>query len=93
VSLATDSGEGTLVINPLVGSRNVLKAIPGVSQLIIGPSGELLPLIVDLSFKPGKVEKNFRSVQTLTGPVLRIIDNVIRLPVTLIGGGKKKEAE
>jgi AsmA-like C-terminal region len=84
------SGEGSLVVNPLVGMRNLLTAIPGVSNLMLGPNGEFLPLIVDVNFKQGKLETNFRSIQSLTDLPLRIIGNVIRLPAILFGGGKKK---
>jgi uncharacterized protein YhdP len=93
VSADFESGQGTLVINALVGSRNFLQAIPGVSQLIIGDSGEFLPLIVDLTVKPGKIEKKFRSIKTLASPVLGVIGNVIRLPETLFKASQKKPAE
>lgn len=85
-----ESGEGTLIINALVGSRNFLQAIPGVKQLVVGEDGEFLPLIVDLKVTPGKIEKNFRSIKTLAAPVVEVIGNIIRLPATLFGKGTKK---
>lgn len=76
------SGKGTLIVNPLVGSRDLIKAVPVVSQLVIGPSGEFLPLVVDVSYKNGKVNTTFRSIKTLARPVLRIMENVLRFPFT-----------
>ncbi|MCG3204606.1 MAG: hypothetical protein KCHDKBKB_01321 [Elusimicrobia bacterium] len=86
------SAEGVMAVNPLVGTRNLLTAIPGVSTLMLGPNGELLPLIVDVNYKQGRLDTKFRSIQTLADLPMRIIGNVIRLPASLFGGRKKSPA-
>jgi siroheme synthase len=48
------------------------------------------PVVVDVSAVNGKVKTNVRSIQTLAGPALRVIGNVLKLPATLFGFGKKK---
>lgn len=90
-AMDVQSGQGVLIINALVGTRNLLKAIPGVSNLVLGEHGEFFPLVVDVSLDKGKLETNFRSVQTLTGQAVDIVKNVFKLPGRLFGFGKKEE--
>ncbi len=91
VALGIQSGQGYLVVNPLVGTRNLISAIPGVSNLVLGPNGEFLPLIVDMEIKEGKLKTNFRSIDTVTAPAIRVLRNVINLPLKLFGVGKKSD--
>ncbi len=83
------AAKGMLVVNPLGSTRNLVNAIPGVSTLLIGSSGELLPLIVELDFHDGNLKTQFQSVKTLASTPLRIINNVIHLPANLLKGSKK----
>lgn len=83
-----ESGKGTLLFNFLESTSHMVKAIPVVGSLILGPNGELLPLVADVSVTNGKVEVTPRSIKTLTGPLVSVVKNVFRLPFHLFSPKK-----
>ena len=82
-------GEGSLIVNGLTGTRDLLQKVPGVSQILMGPNWEFLPIVVDISFVVGNVKTNIRSIQSLTGPVTGVIKNIFKLPGRIFGLDKK----
>jgi hypothetical protein len=83
------NGKGTLLFNFLQGTTDLIRVIPGLSSLILGPEGDFLPLVVDVTVDQGKTEVNPRSIQTLTGPLVNVVKNVFRLPFRLFKPGKQ----
>lgn len=88
VTLGLTQGEGSLIVNALTGARDLLQKVPGVSQILFGPNGEFLPIVMDISFKGEEVHTNVRSIQSLTGPVTEIIKNVFKLPGRIFGNNR-----
>lgn len=83
------NGKGTLLFNFLQGTTDLIRVIPGLSSLILGPEGNFLPLVVDVTVDQGKTEVNPRSIQTLTGPLVNVVKNVFRVPFRLFNPGKR----
>lgn len=74
------SGKGTLLFNFLESSSHLVQSIPVVSSLVLGPNGELVPLVVDVAIKEGTLDVRPRSIKTLTGPLVNVVKNVFRVP-------------
>lgn len=85
------NGKGTLLFNFLQGTTDMIRLIPGVSSLVLGPEGEFLPLVVDVTVADGKTDVRTRSLQTLTGPLVNVVKNVFRLPFRLFRPTKKEK--
>lgn len=84
------SGAGTLLFNFLESSSHLVQSIPVVSSLILGPNGELVPLVVDVVIEKGKVDVTPRSIKTLTGPLVNVVKNAFRLPFQIFSPKKSK---
>ncbi len=86
------NGRGTLLFNFLQGTTDLIAAIPGLSSLVLGPEGDFLPLVVDVTVSQGKADVKPRSIQTLTGPLVNVVKNVFRLPFRLFSPGKQDKS-
>jgi hypothetical protein len=93
VNLGLSQGEGSLIVNALTGTRDLLQKVPGVSQILFGPNGEFLPIVIDISYNGENVKTNVRSIQSLTGPVTSVIKNIFKLPGRIFGLNKKSASE